>query len=73
MEIPGQERLLNVARDGEFLFHALALAFALHETRVVENACGLAAERIENLAVEVRKSSGAARVKIEGAEKTAAA
>ena len=47
-----KQGLLNVARDVKFLLQALALAFALHEARVVENAGGFAGEGVENLAIE---------------------
>ena len=71
-EIFGQQRLLNVARDADFLFHALAFALAFDEARVVENAGGVGGERVENLAIEFRERSGAARIEIEHAEKIAA-
>src|SRR5215469_6490638 len=68
-EILGQERLLDVARDPDFLLEALALAFALHQARVIENACGVGGQRVENLPVQLGKCRWALRVKVQHAEK----
>jgi hypothetical protein len=67
----GNERLLDGARDGKFLLEALALALLLDEARVVENAGGLRAERVENLAVDGGEGGDAARIEIDDAEQRA--
>ncbi len=69
----GNERLLDGARDGKLLLKALALALLLHQARVVENAGGLAAERVQNLAVDGREGRDATRIEIDDAEQRAAA
>ena len=71
-EAARQQRLLNIASDADFLFEALAFAFALDEARVVENAGGFDGEGVENLAVELRERSRAAGIEIQHAEKMAA-
>src|SRR5579871_42508 len=71
-EIFRQKGLLNVAGDTDFLFEALAFAFALNEASVVENAGSVGSKRIENLAIEFREGGRAPRVKIEYPEKIAA-
>ena len=48
-----QECLLDFARDAEFLLEALALAFTLNQSGVVEDAGGFDAECVENLAIDV--------------------
>ena len=63
-----QQRLLDGARDREFLLQALALAFPLDQARIVENAGGLDAERIENLAVDGGEGRDAPRIEIDDAE-----
>ena len=51
-EIARQQRLLNVARDIDFLLHALAFAFAFDEAGIIENAGGVGGQGVENLAIE---------------------
>jgi hypothetical protein len=65
------ERLLNGARDGKLLLEALALALLLQQARVIENAGGLAAEGVENLAVDGGEGGNAARIEIDDAEQGA--
>src|SRR3974390_3512428 len=55
-EILRQKRLLNVARDTDLLLEALALALAFDQASVVENACGVCGQRVENLLVKLGKS-----------------
>ena len=50
-KIFGQQRLLNIARDINFLLHALAFAFALHQPRIVQNAGRVCRQRVQNLPV----------------------
>ena len=71
-EVAREERLLNVARDVDLLFEALAFALAFDETGVVQNAGGVGGEGVENLAVELGEGGGAARVQVEDTEKIAA-
>ena len=71
-EAAGQQRLLDIAGDVEFLLEALALAFALDQARVVQNAGGFDGQGIEDLAIEFGKGGGAARIEVENAEKMAA-
>ena len=68
----GNERLLDGARDGKLLLQALALAFPLHQARVVQNAGGLDRERVENLAVDGGEGRDAPRIEIDDAEQRAA-
>ena len=58
-EIAWEERLLNVAGDVDLLFEALALAFALDEAGVVQNAGGLICKGVEQLTIELGKGGGA--------------
>ena len=51
-EIPRKQCLLDVARDVDLFFHALALAFTYDESGIVQNAGGVGGQRVENLAVE---------------------
>src|SRR5262249_44724641 len=71
-KIFGKKRLLDVARDTDFLLEALPFALAFDEARIVENARGVAGQSVENLAIEFRERSRAARIKIQHAEKIAA-
>ena len=68
-EAARQERLLNFPRDAQFLLEALALAFALHEARIVQNAGGFDGQGVENLAIEFGKGRGAPRIEIQNAQK----
>ena len=68
-EIAREKRLLNVARDVDLLFEALAFAFALDQARIVENAGGVGGQGVEDLAVEFRESRRTTRIQIEDAEK----
>src|SRR5439155_11067097 len=53
-EIAREQRLLNVARNVDLLFEALALAFAFDEARVVQNSRGVRGERIQDRSEERR-------------------
>ena len=66
-KIARQQRLLDVARDVDFLFESLALAFALDQTRVVENAGGVGGQRIQDLPVELGESRGALGIQVKNA------
>ena len=68
-EAARQQRLLNVARDAQFLLEALALALALHQTRVVQNAGGFDGQGVQNLAIEFGKGRRASRIEIQNAQK----
>ena len=52
-QIFGKERLLDVARDADFLFQALAFAFALHEPRVVQDARCVGRQSVQDLPVQL--------------------
>ncbi len=54
-----KQSLLDLARNAEFLFESLALAFALDQLRMFQNTSGLCAERLQNLAVQLGKRRGA--------------
>ena len=64
-----EKRLLNVARDAEFLLQALALALVFDQARVVQNAGGFDGEGVENLAFEFGERGRAAGIEIQNAEK----
>src|SRR5256885_3365280 len=67
-EVAGQQGLLDVPRNIDFLLEALAFTFASHQARVIENAGGLIGESVEKLAVKSGKGRGAARIEIEHPE-----
>ena len=71
VEAVRNKRLLDGARDGKLLLKALALALLLNQAGVVENAGGLAAEGVENLAVDGGEAGDAARIEIDDAEQRA--
>jgi hypothetical protein len=62
------QRLLDGARDGKLPLQALALALLLDQARVVQNAGRLHRERVENLAVDGRKSRDAPGIEINHAQ-----
>ena len=64
-----KQGLLNIPGDVEFLLHSLPLAFAFHEARIVQDACGFHCECVKDLAIEFGKSSGAAGIEVDDAEK----
>ena len=64
----GQQRLLDVMRDGDFALQALALAVFLYQAGVVEDARGLQCQRLQNLPLQSGKCGGAATVEIEHAK-----
>jgi hypothetical protein len=67
-----QESLLNVAGNADFLLETLALPLAFDQAGIVENACCVGGEGIQNLAVELRECSRAPRIQLENAKKIAA-
>src|SRR5579862_7731559 len=54
----GEQRLLNLAGDGDFAFHALPFAVLFEQARIVQNTCSLKRKRIKDLALEARKCGG---------------
>ena len=48
-----EKSLLNVAGNADFLLEALALALAFDQAGIIENACGVGGEGVQNLAVEL--------------------
>ena len=66
-----QKRLLNIARDSDLLLEALAFAFTFDQARVVENACGVGGQCVENLSVELGKCRRAFRIEIQDTKKLA--
>src|SRR5690349_20749454 len=64
-----KQGLLNVPGDIEFLFESLPLAFPFDQARVIENAGGFYGKGVENLSIQLGKSSRTAGIEIDDSEK----
>ena len=61
-EIARQQRLLDIARDVDFLLHALPFALAFHQPRVIQNTGSVCRQRVQDLPVQFGERRRAARI-----------
>src|ERR1700680_1967096 len=64
-----KQGLLNVPGDVEFLLKSLSLAFAFDQARIIQNAGRFRSQSVQDLAIELGKGGGGARIEVDDAEK----